>query len=134
MKTKIERWQQVASALQLSEALGALAELPQVVAELLHEVETLKAKVEHLSRTKPPLAVAAPDLVTTAQLLERFPAVKGRSLRDWISKASPRAVSQGGRRRELPGNGLGPAILRQGRSILIDATLFQEWLEGHRGR
>ena len=32
----------------------------------------------------------------------------------------------------VPGNGLGPAIIRIGRKILIDLDAFDDWVESHR--
>jgi len=62
------------------------------------------------------------------QLAATYPAIKLRTLRYWIQHAAPRAISQSGNRRILPGNGLEPAIIRKGRIVLIDEHLFLAWL------
>jgi hypothetical protein len=121
-----------AIAPELNVWLGALAVLPDQVAVMREELEALRQRVEELSRPRP-ARVDNLDLLTTADLLARFPAVKPRTLRYWLERASPRKVRVAGEVRMIPGNGLGPAIIRQGRSILIDAKLFREWLEAHRG-
>lgn len=69
-----------------------------------------------------------PDLVSPAGLLELYPAIKARTLRRWIQQAAPNRVRVGGRKRVLPGNGLGPAIIRKGRVTLIDPAKFRGWL------
>lgn len=86
-------------------------------------------------RSKQPQPVAAqPQLLTPIQLVERYPAIKLRTLRYWIQRAEPRHVSAGGKRKVLLGNGLGPAIIRKGRIVLIDEPKFLRWLDqGRRG-
>ncbi len=69
-----------------------------------------------------------PQLVSPAGLLELYPAIRPRTLRHWIQQAAPKHVSVGGRKRVLPGNGLGPAIIRKGRVTLIDPAKFRGWL------
>jgi hypothetical protein len=72
-----------------------------------------------------------PRLLDLRQLVAVYPAIKLRTLRYWVQKASPRQVSQGGRRRTLPGNGLEAAIIRKGRIVLLDEDLFLAWLYKH---
>lgn len=74
-----------------------------------------------------------PQLLAARQLVERYPAIKLRTLRYWIQHAAPRHVTNGGQRRILPGNGLADTILRKGRIILIDEARFLDWLYGGRG-
>ena len=50
-------------------------------------------------------------------------------LRHLIFDAEPRVGSAG---TKIPGNGLGPAIIRIGRKILIDLDRFDDWVESHR--
>ena len=50
-------------------------------------------------------------------------------LRHAIFNAKDRVGSAG---TELSGNGLGPAIVRIGRKILIDLDRFDAWIESHR--
>lgn len=69
-----------------------------------------------------------PNLMSLRQLAATYPAIKLRTLRYWIQHAAPRDISEGGCRRILPGNGLEPAIIRKGRIILIDESLFLTWL------
>jgi hypothetical protein len=83
---------------------------------------------------EPKQVVAQPQLLTPTQLVERYPAIKLRTLRYWIQRAEPRRVSAGGKRICLQGNGLAPAIIRKGRIILIDEPKFLHWLDqGRRG-
>lgn len=49
-------------------------------------------------------------------------------LRWQIFQAKPRESSRG----TTPGNGLAPAIVRVGRKVLIDKTVFLDWLDSHR--
>ena len=72
-----------------------------------------------------------PRLLTLRQLVAAYPAIKLRTLRYWVQKASPRQISQGGHRQTLAGNGLEPAIIRKGRIVLIDEDLFLAWLYQH---
>jgi hypothetical protein len=69
-----------------------------------------------------------PNLMSLRQLAATYPAIKLRTLRYWVQHAAPRQISQGGRRRILPGNGLEAAIIRKGRIVLIDERLFLTWL------
>jgi hypothetical protein len=73
-----------------------------------------------------------PHFLTLRQLVAAYPAIKLRTLRYWVQRAAPRDVSQGGRRRTLPGNGLEPAIIRKGRVVFIDEALFLDWLYDRR--
>jgi uncharacterized repeat protein (TIGR01451 family) len=83
---------------------------------------------------EPQEVVAQPQLLTPTQLVERYPAIKLRTLRYWIQRAEPRRVSAGGKRKSLQGNGLAPAIIRKGRIVLIDEPKFLHWLDqGRRG-
>jgi hypothetical protein len=78
---------------------------------------------------------ASTRILTPQQLVELYPAIKLRTLRYWIQHAEPRAITRAGRRRELPGNGLAPALIRKGRITLIDEDVFWRWLEdGRRGQ
>lgn len=70
----------------------------------------------------------APRLVSTAGLLELYPAIKPRTLRYWIENAAPKVAFEGGQQKEIPGNGLGPAVIRKGRVVLVDVDRFREWL------
>lgn len=77
---------------------------------------------------------SASHLVSPAGLIELYPAIKARTLRYWIENAAPRTVSDGGVQKTLPGNGLGPAVIRKGRVTLIDPERFRAWLfEGQVG-
>lgn len=73
-------------------------------------------------------ACSVPELLSPAGLLELYPAIKARTLRRWIQQAAPKRARAGGRERVLPGNGLGPAIIRKGRVTLIDPAKFRGWL------
>ncbi|MDP9122168.1 MAG: hypothetical protein M3O15_12525 [Acidobacteriota bacterium] len=72
--------------------------------------------------------IVRPNYMTPRQLVELYPSIKLRTLRYWISHASPRQVSYGGAKKTLPGNGLEPALIRKGRITLIDEAQFFEWL------
>lgn len=72
-----------------------------------------------------------PQLMTLEQVCEAYP-IKLRTLRYWIQHASPQVRSRGGAKYEVPGNGLGPAIIKVDRIILIDETKFVEWLNSRR--
>lgn len=74
--------------------------------------------------------VGLPWLVKVDRLVELLPALKARTVRHWIAQARPRVVQEGGRSRTLPGNGLERAIVRPGRTILVDVDRFVEWLYG----
>jgi hypothetical protein len=70
-------------------------------------------------------------LLRPAELLERYPGLKARTLEYWIKRAATRRVVLNGRERVLEGNGLEPAILRKGRMVWIRTELFLRWwLEG----
>ena len=56
----------------------------------------------------------------------KYPAWSQAALRNLIFAARPRQSSDGN---EIPANGLGPAIIRCGRKLLIDETRFFEWLQ-----
>ena len=73
-----------------------------------------------------------PNLMTVEQIHEAYPAIKLRTLRYWIQHAQPRDVSRAGEKSSLPGNGLGPAIIRIDRIILVDEDRFLEWLNSRR--
>ena len=90
-------------------------------------------------RNAPNLKVPIPvppdlDCETLQGLVRRLPFLKLRTLRYWIQRSEPRIVSRNGKRLELPGNGLGPAIIRRGRLTYVDVPLFVEWFNGGRGR
>lgn len=69
-------------------------------------------------------------LVTVRKLHEQYrDALTVPAIRDHIWRAVPRTLPDG---RELPANGLAPAILRIGKKILIDRDLYAAWLESHR--
>lgn len=69
-----------------------------------------------------------PNLVTPTQLADLYPALKPRTIRYWLQNASPRTVSENGVKRTIPGNGLGSAVIRKGRVVLVDLDRFQSWL------
>jgi hypothetical protein len=69
-----------------------------------------------------------PKLVSPAGLRELYPAIKERTLRRWVEGAAPKIVKQEGREEVIPGNGLGPAVIRKGRVTLIDPDKFRDWL------
>ena len=69
----------------------------------------------------------SPSLLTIAQLTIKYPSFSQASLRAHVFNAQERTSSQG----TIPGNGLAPAIIRVGRKILIDETLFIEWVRRH---
>ncbi len=71
---------------------------------------------------------SAPHLVSPAGLLELYPAIKERTLRYWIQQSADRVVRGEGRDQVIQGNGLGPAVIRKGRVILVDVERFREWL------
>jgi hypothetical protein len=71
----------------------------------------------------------SPGLYTVQQTSERYPAFSQSALRFLIFNAEPRKNS---RNETIPGNGLGSAIIRIGRKVLIDETKFLEWIESHR--
>lgn len=73
-----------------------------------------------------------PKLLTLEQVCEAYPAIKLRTLRYWVQNAQPRKVSKAGQKFELPGNGLGKAVIRVDRIILIDEDRFLEWLNSRR--
>jgi len=50
-------------------------------------------------------------------------------LRHLIFDAEPRVGSGG---TKIPGNGLASAIVRIGRTVLIDLDRFDDWIESHR--
>jgi hypothetical protein len=72
-----------------------------------------------------PILHGVPRILTPQQLVELYPAIKLRTLRYWIQHAE-------GKRREVPGNGLAPALIRKGRITLIDEDAFRKWLEDGR--
>jgi hypothetical protein len=74
------------------------------------------------------------DCETPQDLVRRFPFLKLRTLRYWIQAAEPRSVTRDGVASELPGNGLGSAIIRHGRLTYIDVPKFLEWFNSGRGR
>lgn len=66
--------------------------------------------------------------LTISQFSKKHPAFSEASLRNLIFHSKPRSSSLG----RIPGNGLGSAIARVGRRVLIDEQAFFEWLEQHR--
>jgi len=83
--------------------------------------------------SRPSEACKRPNLRTPKELCRLYP-VKIRTLKYWVQHAADREVSCQGRRRTIPGNGLGPAIVRKGRLIFIDEDLFLAWLYEGQGR
>lgn len=61
-------------------------------------------------------AIRLKQLRTVEQLAAECPALTVRTLRYWISRAD-----------EL---GLGGAVLRVGRKVLVDVEAFERWLSG----
>jgi hypothetical protein len=75
---------------------------------------------------------SAPSLLTVRQFVAKHRAFTEPALRKLIFEAAPRFQTVGGRRQPVPDNGLGIALLRVGRRVLIDEGLFFEWLGKHR--
>lgn len=73
--------------------------------------------------------LARPKLLTPEELCSFYP-IKRRTLKYWLQHSADREVSCEGKRRTIPGNGLGPAIIRKGRLIFIDEDQFLAWLYG----
>ena len=69
--------------------------------------------------------------LTVSQLAEhpRYPWLTKQVIRHYIFDAEPRLDSVG---KEIPGNGLGPAIVRIGRRVLVDLIEFDTWVKAHR--
>jgi hypothetical protein len=70
------------------------------------------------------------SLFTVLQFSERHPAFKIRSLRHLIFNAKQRQTANG----LASANGLGVALVRVGRRVLIDENRFFEWLEQNAGQ
>ena len=64
-------------------------------------------------------------LLTVPQFAEKHKAWTQASLRSMILNSEPRVSSRG---EPVPGNGLGPAIFRVGRKVLIDEQAFFSWV------
>ena len=64
-------------------------------------------------------------LLTVRQFSEKHPAFSQGSLRNLIHLSSERYSSTG----EIPGNGLGMALVRIGRKLLLDEAKFFQWIE-----
>lgn len=69
--------------------------------------------------------------LTVRQLAQhpRYGWLTESAIRHLIHDAEPRINSQG---QPVGGNGLGVAIIRLGRKILIDTAAFDSWIESHR--
>jgi hypothetical protein len=65
------------------------------------------------------------SLLTVRQLHARYPCWSEAALRDLILNSRDRLTSRG---QTIPGNGLGRAIVRFGRKVLIDERLFIEFI------
>lgn len=73
----------------------------------------------------------APQLVSVKELTSRSENswLSVPTLRHYIFHAEARYAADGS---IIPGNGLGKAILRVGRKVLIDVQAFDEWVQSHR--
>jgi hypothetical protein len=92
--------------------------------------ETMPMRASEALQQPPPDGPSnRPHLLTPKQLCAVYP-IKPRTLKHWLQHSVDREVSQQGKKRTLPGNGLAPAILRKGRLIFIDEDLFLAWLYG----
>ena len=71
------------------------------------------------------------QLVSVRQLVNQpqYSWLTEATLRHYIFHSGPRLASNGD---TIPGNGLGKAILRVGRKVLIDLPAFDAWIESHR--
>lgn len=69
--------------------------------------------------------ISRPNLMTVKQLAERYQAWTPASIRSLILNAEDRLNSKG---EKVAGNGLGAAIIRVGRRVLIDEQKFLEWV------
>jgi hypothetical protein len=68
---------------------------------------------------------STPSLLTVRQLTARYQAWTASSVRYLILNAEDRLNSRGER---IPGNGLGPAIIRVGRKVLVDEEKWLTWI------
>ena len=64
-------------------------------------------------------------LSTVRQFSEKHPAFSQGSIRNLVFLAESRKTSKG----TIAGNGLGIALVRIGRKLLIDESRFFEWIE-----
>lgn len=64
-------------------------------------------------------------LLTVRQFAEKHPAFQQGSLRNLIFLAESRNTSKG----KIAGNGLGVALVRIGRKVLIDESKFFQWID-----
>jgi hypothetical protein len=98
------------------------------------------SKTSDPANTRP--ARSHPETLTPEKLLERFPDIFDlptqrqnlRRLRHWIETSRSKSLTRSGRRSEVPGNGLARAIIRHGKLIYVDVSLFLEWFNAGRGR
>ena len=79
---------------------------------------------ETLSASPKPLT-SARALLTVQQFTTKYPAWTPGAVRNMIFHSHPRKSSRG----PIPGNGLGPAIVRLGKKVMIDEAKFFEWLD-----
>ncbi len=70
------------------------------------------------------------QLYTIRQFASKHPAFTESSLRWLIFQSKSRESSRG----SISGNGLGAALVRIGRKVLIDELRFFEWVELYRER
>jgi hypothetical protein len=84
------------------------------------------------SRLKPEIKAAIEGARQVRQFVAKHRAFTEPALRKLIFEAAPRFQTVGGRCQPVPDNGMGIALLRVGRRILIDEALFFEWLGKHR--
>lgn len=68
-------------------------------------------------------------LLTVRQFAEKHPAFTQGALRNLIFQANARYASTG----KIEGNGLGPALVRVGRKLLLDEVRFFEWIDNLQG-
>lgn len=68
-------------------------------------------------------------LLTVRQFAEKHPAFQQGSLRNLIFLAESRNTSKG----KIAGNGLGFALVRIGRKVLIDEAKFFNWIDAQQG-
>lgn len=70
-----------------------------------------------------------PRFLTVKQFAETHRAFTQASLRSLIFAAQSRKSSQG----VIPGNGMGAAVVRIGRKVLINEAKFFEWVSTQKG-
>ena len=86
----------------------------------------------HPTTTHSPPSPSAPisrSLRTIKQFAQKYPAFSECGLRNLIFMAEKRHTNKG----TILGNGLGVALIRIGRRVLIDEQKFFEWVESQQG-